>query len=81
MMIASILYALIFLCLRGTLVIRGGLRLNLSPDNVQGAFGRLSNDAEYRHFLASIGKNLLWFPVGEQCSYSQLNNSLMWEFV
>ena len=64
MILVSTLYALIYLCLRGTLVIRGGLRLNLSPENVQGAFGRLSNDAEYRHFLATIGKSLLWFPFG-----------------
>ena len=63
-LIVSVLYVLIYLCLRGTLVIGKGVQLRLSPDDIRGAFGRLNNDAEYQYFLRSIGKSLLWFPFG-----------------
>ncbi|KAI5122547.1 hypothetical protein M0805_005274 [Coniferiporia weirii] len=61
-LITATLYALIYLCLRGTLVIGDGIKLNLSPDNVPGWAGRLGGREEYRHFLGTIIKSLLWYP-------------------
>ncbi|KAL5504065.1 hypothetical protein ACEPAH_8138 [Sanghuangporus vaninii] len=61
--VACSLFALIYLCLRGTLVIGGGIKLNLSPENVHGWAGRLNGREEYRHFLGAIIRSLLWFPL------------------
>jgi len=58
--VSVILYSLIFLVLRGTLAIRGGLRLNLGPrvsDN------RMDTGGEYHRFVADISRSMLWFPV------------------
>ncbi|EJD06731.1 uncharacterized protein FOMMEDRAFT_66167, partial [Fomitiporia mediterranea MF3/22] len=60
--VTSALYAIIYLCLRGTLVIGDGIKLNLSPENVQGWVARLNGREEYRHFLGAIIRSLLWFP-------------------
>jgi hypothetical protein len=67
--VTVLLYALIYLCLRGTLVIGHGIQFNLSPDNVQGWTGRLSGKEEYRHFIGSIVNSLLWFPFGQSKIY------------
>lgn len=59
-LLSTVIYSLIFLILRGTLVINGGLRLNLDApsrwtthDSVEG----------YQRFLNSIARSMLWFPV------------------
>ena len=64
-LVTSILYALIYLCLRGTLVIGDGIKIHLSEENVRGWAGRLNGKEEYRHFLGSIIKSMLWFPFGK----------------
>ncbi|KAK0450064.1 hypothetical protein EV421DRAFT_1990174 [Armillaria borealis] len=54
---SAVLYSLIFLVLRGTLVIKGGVRLNLNPS------GRWSgqSDENYHRFIAGIARSM--YPV------------------
>ncbi|THH19819.1 hypothetical protein EW146_g1421 [Bondarzewia mesenterica] len=59
-LISSIVYSLVFLILRGTLVINGGLKLNLNPQqrwNIEGSF------EGYQRFINSIARSMLWFPI------------------
>ncbi|KAJ7056574.1 hypothetical protein C8F01DRAFT_1028968 [Mycena amicta] len=56
--ISALLYSLIFLVLRGTLVIRGGLKLSLDPNERWG--GNVQN---YHRFVARIARSMLWFPI------------------
>ncbi|ETW82875.1 hypothetical protein HETIRDRAFT_38489, partial [Heterobasidion irregulare TC 32-1] len=59
-LLSTVIYSLIFLILRGTLVINGGLRLNLDApsrwtthDSVEG----------YQRFLNSIARSMLWYRI------------------
>ncbi|KAJ7220060.1 hypothetical protein GGX14DRAFT_493392 [Mycena pura] len=56
--ISALLYSLIFLVLRGTLVIRGGLKLSLDPQDRWA--GNVQN---YHRFVARIARSMLWFPI------------------
>ncbi|KAF7327452.1 hypothetical protein MKEN_00323300 [Mycena kentingensis (nom. inval.)] len=56
--LSALLYSLIFLVLRGTLVVRGGLKLTLDP-NERWA-GNVTN---YHKFISRIARSLLWFPI------------------
>jgi len=56
----AMLYSLIFLVLRGTLVIKGGLKLNMDPQQRLNASGI---NADYHRFIASIARSMLWYPV------------------
>ncbi|KAJ7454775.1 hypothetical protein FB451DRAFT_1279324 [Mycena latifolia] len=56
---SALLYSIIFLVLRGTLVIRGGLKLALDPNERWG--GNVQN---YHRFVARIARSMLWFPIG-----------------
>ncbi|PBL03781.1 hypothetical protein ARMGADRAFT_952881 [Armillaria gallica] len=56
---SAVLYSLIFLVLRGTLVIKGGVRLNLNPsERWSGQSGE-----NYHRFIAGIARSMLWYPV------------------
>ncbi|KAF8207160.1 hypothetical protein K438DRAFT_1714041 [Mycena galopus ATCC 62051] len=55
---SALLYSLIFLVLRGTLVIRGGLKFSLDPNERWG--GNVQN---YHRFVARIARSMLWFPI------------------
>ncbi|KAJ6631037.1 hypothetical protein B0H10DRAFT_1866480 [Mycena sp. CBHHK59/15] len=55
---SALLYSLIFLVLRGTLVIKGGLKLALDPNERWG--GSVRN---YHRFVARIARSMLWFPI------------------
>jgi hypothetical protein len=57
-MLSVILYSLAFLVLRGTLIIRGGIRLNFDPNHRWDA----DVDDIQGYFLA-IAKSMLWYPV------------------
>lgn len=57
---SAIFYSIIFLCLRGTLVIGQGIRLNLTPENLQGWGARLNDSEQYRHFLGAVVRSMLW---------------------
>ncbi|KAL0954663.1 hypothetical protein HGRIS_003614 [Hohenbuehelia grisea] len=58
--ISAILYSLVFLVLRGTLAIRGGLRLSLGPRTFD---PRMDTGEEYHRFVAAISRSMLWFPI------------------
>ncbi|KAJ7678514.1 hypothetical protein B0H17DRAFT_106346 [Mycena rosella] len=53
---SALLYSIIFLVLRGTLAIRGGLKLTLDPNE------RMSGN-NYHRFVAAIARSMLWFPI------------------
>jgi len=55
---SAILYSLIFLVLRGTLVIKGGFRLQLNP----GERWNVRLDG-YHKFVAGIAKSMIWYPA------------------
>lgn len=49
-----VIYSLIFLSLRGTLVVKGGLKIILDPEQ------RREFD-QYHLFISSIAKTMLWY--------------------
>jgi len=56
---SALLYSLVFLVLRGTLVIKGGgLKVRLDPNERWG--GNVQN---YHRFVARISRSMLWFPI------------------
>jgi len=56
--LSACLFSFIFLVLRGTLVIRGGLKLTLDPSERWN--GNVQN---YHRFVARIARSMLWFPI------------------
>lgn len=57
--VSAILYSLIFLVLRGTLNIKGGIKLTLDPYERKAA-GASEN---YHRFVARIARSMLWYPI------------------
>ncbi|KAJ6577385.1 hypothetical protein B0H19DRAFT_910825, partial [Mycena capillaripes] len=55
---SALLYSLVFLVLRGTLVIRGGLKVRLDPNERWGG-----NVQSYHRFVARISRSMLWSYV------------------
>lgn len=55
--LSAILYSIVFLVLRGTLVIKGGLKLTLDPHERWSAGGVSAN---YHRFIARIARSMLW---------------------
>lgn len=60
--LSSVLYSIMFLCLRGTLVFGDGIHVQLGTHNsAHGWASRLNGNVdEYRGFLSSIASSLLW---------------------
>jgi hypothetical protein len=58
--LSAILYSLIFLVLRGTLNIKGGIRLTLDPNEKFVSEGVTEN---YHKFVARIARSMVWYPV------------------
>ncbi|KAF9466546.1 hypothetical protein BDZ94DRAFT_1306142 [Collybia nuda] len=58
--LSAILYSIIFLVLRGTLNIRGGVRLTLDPNERWVTGGVTEN---YHRFVARIARSMLWYPI------------------
>ncbi|KAF8656842.1 hypothetical protein AX16_002390 [Volvariella volvacea WC 439] len=56
---STVLYSGIFLVLRGTLVVRGGFKLNLGPQD----HWNNNAGADYHRFVANIARSMLWYPV------------------
>ncbi|KAF5359541.1 hypothetical protein D9756_003319 [Leucocoprinus leucothites] len=57
-LLSAFLYSLIYLVLRGTLNIKGGIKLTLDPN------GRWDGDMEsYHRFIARVARSMLWFPI------------------
>lgn len=59
--LSAILYSLIFLVLRGTLNINGGIKLTLDPHE-RWVSGHVTEN--YQRFVARIARSMLWYPVG-----------------
>ncbi|KAF8072018.1 hypothetical protein FPV67DRAFT_913986 [Lyophyllum atratum] len=57
---SAILYSLIFLVLRGTLNIRGGIKLTLDPHQ-RWVSGKVTEN--YHRFVARIARSMLWYPI------------------
>ncbi|KAF8896203.1 hypothetical protein BD779DRAFT_567214 [Infundibulicybe gibba] len=58
--LSALLYSIIFLVLRGTLVIKGGFKFTLDPHERWKMTGVSEN---YQRFVASIARSMLWFPI------------------
>lgn len=60
-LLSAFVYSLIFLVLRGTITINGGLRFQLDPENRL----RLRNQTfeEYQRFIYSVARTMLWLPT------------------
>lgn len=57
--LSAILYPLTFLVLRGTLTIKGGIKLILDPNERNaGTLGQ-----NYHRFVIRVAKSMLWYPV------------------
>jgi hypothetical protein len=59
---SAILYAAMFLILRGTLVVRGIAKvgLNFERNDARSSFSGME---EYRGFVVGIARSLIWFPI------------------
>jgi hypothetical protein len=57
-LLSAIIYSLIFLVLRGILVINGGLKIHIDPERRL----RLLNGTfeEYQRFIYSVARTMLW---------------------
>ncbi|RDB26384.1 hypothetical protein Hypma_006851 [Hypsizygus marmoreus] len=58
--LSAILYSLIFLVLRGTLNIKGGIKLTLDPHE-RWVAGKVTEN--YHRFVARIARSMLWYPI------------------
>ncbi|KIY66534.1 hypothetical protein CYLTODRAFT_455276 [Cylindrobasidium torrendii FP15055 ss-10] len=58
---SATLYSLIFLVLRGTLVVKGGVKLALNPAERQ--IQSDDKDETYRIFITGVARSMLWFPI------------------
>lgn len=56
-LVSSLFYSLVFLILRGTLAIRGGLKLNL---DLEARRSTMYDSFEYPKFIAAIARSMLW---------------------
>jgi hypothetical protein len=54
---SAVLYSLIYLVLRGTLVIMGGLKIHLDP---QQRWSGHHMSEEYHRFMRAIARSMLW---------------------
>ncbi|ESK86602.1 hypothetical protein Moror_9746 [Moniliophthora roreri MCA 2997] len=57
-LLSGILYSLIFLVLRGSLVIKGGVKLSLDRNDRGDTSGE-----KYQRFVAGIAKSMIWYPA------------------
>jgi len=58
--ISVVLYSTVFLVLRGTFIIKGGIKFTLDPNQRWGwPSGTLD---EYHHLIAAIARSMLWYP-------------------
>ncbi|KAJ2916631.1 hypothetical protein MD484_g3819, partial [Candolleomyces efflorescens] len=56
--LSAIFYSVIFLVLRGTIVLQGGIRLSLDPTERWNG-----SDDSYNRFLARVARSMVWYPV------------------
>ncbi|KAI0261516.1 hypothetical protein BC834DRAFT_830203, partial [Gloeopeniophorella convolvens] len=60
-LISAVVYSLIFLILRGTLTINGGLKIQLDPERRLRFRGE--SFEEYQRFISAVARSMLWFPI------------------
>jgi hypothetical protein len=58
-LISAIMNCIIFLVLRGTLVMKGGMHFHLNPEMRRIILGS-SKFEEYHHFIGAIARSMLW---------------------
>ncbi|KAF6757214.1 hypothetical protein DFP72DRAFT_249870 [Ephemerocybe angulata] len=58
--LSAVLYSIVFLVLRGTLKIHGGIRLTLDPNS---RWSRNVEDDTYNRFIARVARSMVWYPV------------------
>jgi len=57
-LLSVVVYSLIFLMLRGTLVINGGIRIQLDPERRLRL--RSGTFEEYQRFVYTVARTMLW---------------------
>jgi hypothetical protein len=58
LLLSAIIYSLIFLMLRGTLAINGGLKIHIDPERRSRLL--CGNFEEYQRFVYSVARTMLW---------------------
>lgn len=66
--LSAFLYSLIFLALRGTLRIKGGLRITLDPNKRWEA----NSDDYYLRFITRVAKSMLWYAFSRSTTCNLL---------
>jgi hypothetical protein len=59
-LLSAVVYSIIFLVLRGTLTINGGLRFQLDPERRLRTQTLNGTFEEYQRFIYSIAQTMLW---------------------
>ncbi|CAL1716041.1 unnamed protein product [Somion occarium] len=59
-LVSAVFYSLIFLILRGTLSIKGGLKFTLDPIE---RWSAQIGTVEYHKFIGAIAQSMLWYPI------------------
>lgn len=62
--ISVVFYTLVFLVLRGTLTIKGGIKFNFNRAH-RWSMSSVAT-AEYQRFIAAVARSMLWYPFGER---------------
>ncbi|KAH6909054.1 hypothetical protein BKA70DRAFT_1476507 [Coprinopsis sp. MPI-PUGE-AT-0042] len=57
--LSAVFYSIIFLVLRGTISIKGGIKLTLDPNQ---RFATSERDG-YHRFIARIARSMIWYPI------------------
>lgn len=57
--LSAVLYSVIYLVLRGTLKIHGGISLSLGPER----WSASAEDVHYQKFVARVARSMIWYPV------------------
>jgi hypothetical protein len=58
-LIAAIMNCIVFLVLRGTLVMKGGMRFTLDPET-RWSIRSENGFEEYHHFMGMIARSMFW---------------------
>ncbi|KAI0951422.1 hypothetical protein AcW1_008470 [Taiwanofungus camphoratus] len=61
--VSMVFFVLIFLILRGTLVIKGRLKINVDPEVRWSIINTSGSSREYHCFVIAVVKTMLWYPI------------------
>ncbi|KAH9925459.1 hypothetical protein B0H21DRAFT_826639 [Amylocystis lapponica] len=62
-LVSAVFYVLVYLILRGSLVINDGVKFNLDHEARKSVVVASGDSLEYRHFIGTIVRSMLWYPV------------------